>query len=345
MKNPKISVIVPIYNVSMYLDRCMQSLLNQTFKDIEIILVDDGSPDDCGLKCDEYAKSNERVTVIHKKNAGLGFARNSGLSIAKGKYVGFVDSDDYVELDMYKNLYEGIVESNADLCFCKYFNVDSSGNKVKAKETYSKSEYQNSEVQQVLLGMIGSNLEQKEDVEIGMSVWKGLYSMDILKNNNIQFPSEREFISEDIIFHIEYFKYCKTVKIMPYYGYNYCDNGDSLTKSYKVNRFEMEKKLYYKELQELDENYPKITYDQRLYKSFLGRVRNCISQEIYLNTNYRTANMNITNICSDELVQDVLDKFNFKKCVMVKRIFNFFIKYKQVTLLRILFKIKKIYIK
>ena len=100
MERPKVSIIVPIYNVERFLDRCMDSLLNQTLKDIEIIMVDDGSPDNCPQMCDEYAKNDSRVKVIHKKNAGLGMARNSGLEIATGEYVAFVDSDDYVDCHM-----------------------------------------------------------------------------------------------------------------------------------------------------------------------------------------------------------------------------------------------------
>lgn len=94
MNDIKVSIIVPIYNVEKYLCRCMDSLLNQTLKDIEIIMVDDGSPDNCPQMCDEYAKKDSRVKVIHKKNAGLGEARNSGLKIISGKFVAFVDSDD-----------------------------------------------------------------------------------------------------------------------------------------------------------------------------------------------------------------------------------------------------------
>lgn len=97
MSNPKVSIIVPIYNVEKYLDRCMASLLNQTLEDIEIIMVDDGSPDRCPKMCDEYAKKDSRVKVVHKKNGGLGYARNSGLDVATGEYVAFVDSDDYVD--------------------------------------------------------------------------------------------------------------------------------------------------------------------------------------------------------------------------------------------------------
>lgn len=106
MNGAKISVIIPVYNVEKYLDRCVNSVLNQTYKNLEIILVDDGSPDNSGLICDKYAELDNRVIVIHKTNGGLSSARNAGLEVAKGEYIGFVDSDDWIEKDMYEYLYK-----------------------------------------------------------------------------------------------------------------------------------------------------------------------------------------------------------------------------------------------
>ena len=99
-----ISIIVPIYNVEKYIHKCIESIINQTYKNLEIILVDDGSPDNCGNICEEYAKNDSRIKVIHKENNGLSSARNAGLEICKGDYIGFVDSDDYIELNMYEVL-------------------------------------------------------------------------------------------------------------------------------------------------------------------------------------------------------------------------------------------------
>lgn len=97
-----ISIIVPVYNVEKYLERCIESIVNQTYKDIEIILVDDGSPDNCPVICDRYAEKDNRIKVIHKQNGGLINARKSGLEIAQGDYIGFVDSDDWIEPEMYE---------------------------------------------------------------------------------------------------------------------------------------------------------------------------------------------------------------------------------------------------
>lgn len=124
---PLISVIVPVYKVERYLKRCVDSLLAQTYQNLEIILVDDGSPDTCGEICDCYAQQYNHVKVIHKSNGGLSDARNAGIAIAKGEYIGFVDSDDYVKPDMYEKLFNAAVKNDVRLSICSFFCVDSEG--------------------------------------------------------------------------------------------------------------------------------------------------------------------------------------------------------------------------
>ena len=115
MSNIMISVIVPVYKVEPYLHKCLDSILSQTYQNLEIILVDDGSPDRCGAICDEYAQKDPRVKVIHKENGGIATARNAGMRIAAGDYWMFVDSDDWLEADAISNLYQLLAEYNADL--------------------------------------------------------------------------------------------------------------------------------------------------------------------------------------------------------------------------------------
>jgi len=119
---PEISIIVPVYNVEKYLPRCIDSILAQTFTDFELILVDDGSPDNCGKICDEYAKKDDRIVIIHKENAGVSAARNDGLDIASGKYISFVDSDDIIHPQFYEVMKETI--NGADLAYCEYVRFD-----------------------------------------------------------------------------------------------------------------------------------------------------------------------------------------------------------------------------
>ena len=118
MEEYKISVIVPIYKVEKYLNKCIDSIINQTYKNLEIILVDDGSPDDCGKICDEYAKKDSRIKVIHKENSGVSSARNTGLDVVTGDYIGFIDSDDWINVDMYESMMKYLILENADVVRC-----------------------------------------------------------------------------------------------------------------------------------------------------------------------------------------------------------------------------------
>lgn len=113
-----ISVIVPTYNTELYIDRCVQSIVDQTYRNLEIILVDDGSPDNCPSICDAWARKDSRIKVIHKKNGGLSDARNAGMAIATGELIGFVDSDDWISPDMYQLLYERMLNDNSDISAC-----------------------------------------------------------------------------------------------------------------------------------------------------------------------------------------------------------------------------------
>ena len=172
--NPVISIIVPVYKVEKQLNKCIESILNQTFKDYELILVDDGSPDNCGHICDEYEKKDSRIKVIHKKNGGLSDARNAGLDIALGKYIGFVDSDDIIHPQMYEKLYNCINKSNLDIVQCKFkrfksieeININISDSELNFKEYNS---------QDAIIDLIDNN-------KINVNAWNKLYKRELFQN-------------------------------------------------------------------------------------------------------------------------------------------------------------------
>ncbi len=137
-----ISIIVPIYDVERYLPKCIESILNQTFKEFELILVDDGSPDNSGIICDEYSKRDERIKVIHKENGGVSSARNVGLDSALGEYIGFVDPDDYIDKYMYQKMIEMCITKNADVSICK-FAREINGQRNKDEEEFYIRELDN----------------------------------------------------------------------------------------------------------------------------------------------------------------------------------------------------------
>ena len=135
---PLVTIIVPVYKVEKYIQRCINSILNQSFTDFEVILVDDGSPDNCGKICDKYAEADNRIKVIHKPNGGLSDARNAGLDIATGEYIGFIDSDDYIDEHMYEDMLSAIENADTDLCICGYDRVDDDG-KIKSSSHYKNA--------------------------------------------------------------------------------------------------------------------------------------------------------------------------------------------------------------
>lgn len=244
---PFISIIVPIYNVEKYLDRCIQSLRNQTLKNIEIILVDDGSPDNCPALCDEYARQDSRIVVIHKKNAGLGFARNSGLEIAKGQYIAFVDSDDYVSTNMYEQLYNETYKQDFDIVYCGVNAQKSNGNIIQ--EHITDRIITKNEIIDLLSNMIACDVSIKQERSEPMSVWHCIYKKEIIDKYQIRFMSEREILSEDIIFDIQILPHCKTIRFIPQALYNYCYNGISLSQTFKRDKlkqnFNLLKKMFY----------------------------------------------------------------------------------------------------
>lgn len=131
IEEEKISVIVPVYNVEKYLEKCLKTILNQTYKNLQIIVIDDGSTDKSSQICDDFSRQDERISVIHKKNGGLSAARNDGLDLVQGKYVIFIDSDDYISDNMVELLYKGISENEADYCVCGFTTVTDTYDKIK----------------------------------------------------------------------------------------------------------------------------------------------------------------------------------------------------------------------
>lgn len=241
---PRVSVILPIYKVEKYLDRCMHSLLNQTLKDIEIIMVDDGSPDNSPTMCDQYAKEDSRVKVIHKQNAGLGFARNSGLEIATGDYIAFVDSDDFVSVTAFEILLKVALEENADYVMCGYKSVRNNICVSEHKDVNQKMVMEVPDCYNVLRGMIGIDPDSEYSYRHNYSVWHGIYKSTLFTEGGIRFCSERDLISEDLIFHLSLIPLCRKIVIIPDLLYNYCLNDNSLTTTYRKGRFEAVLKLW-----------------------------------------------------------------------------------------------------
>ena len=238
MQKVKVSVIVPVYKVEQFIDRTMDSLLRQTLKGIEIILVDDGSPDNCPAICDRYAHEYPNVRVIHKKNAGLGMACNSGMEIAMGEYIAFCDSDDYVDSDMYESMYNAATENHADAVFTGIKTVDQNGN-VSPMNDYPvrKVIIQRDEIYQFAMNMIASQPSDAMERRIPMSAKVALYRKALIDEHHLRFVSEREFISEDLIWNMDVLCHAACIVALPKTYYYYYTNSASLSKRIRTDRF------------------------------------------------------------------------------------------------------------
>lgn len=209
MKNEKdlITIIVPVYNVEKYLDRCMQSVLHQTYRNLEIILVDDGSTDSSGKMCDDYARQDRRIKVIHKKNGGLSDARNAGLAQTSGDYIGYVDSDDWVEPDMYERMHRACVENDAQVAVCRYFSEfkdrtesGGSGDVVPLSRDGLLRIYIGGHDAYIIYNSVWSKLFRKDLVQ-GMVFPKGRNSEDIMYTTRAFCKSDRAVYLDTCLYH------------------------------------------------------------------------------------------------------------------------------------------------
>lgn len=221
-KEQLISVIVPVYKVEEYLDKCVESIVNQTYKNLEIILVDDGSPDNCPKMCDDWAKKDKRIKVIHKENGGLSDARNAGIDIAKGEYITFIDSDDYVEIEYIDFLYKNLTENSADISMGKQ-------RVVYPKETINTG---SEKVYIVNPHDCFDKLLYSEDFDV--SAWAKLYKIELFEN--VRYPKGRVF--EDTATTYKLIDDSNVIVLNSRPIYNYIIRDDSIT----TNTFSEKKK-------------------------------------------------------------------------------------------------------
>lgn len=220
-KSGLISVIIPVYNVEKYLARCVDSLLSQTYGEIEIILVDDGSKDHSGSICDQYAQKDARIQVIHQQNKGLPGARNAGLRMAKGAYIGFVDSDDYIEKDMYRSLLTLLLDNDAEIAAGGVIRESSQGKETDRTASCRLAVFSPEDA-------ISSALDANLYHSLGIYVWNKLYDASLF-SRGLQFD-ESLVVGEDNLFMVSAFAMArKIVFSSDCFGYHYIANETSLT--------------------------------------------------------------------------------------------------------------------
>lgn len=315
-----ISVIIPVYNVEKYLDRCVSSVLEQTYKNLDIILVDDGSPDNCPKMCDEYINKDSRIKVVHKENGGLGFARNSGLDVATGKYVTFVDSDDWIEKDHIENLHRVICENSADVVIGAHTSVDTSGNKTLQHLLLKEGVYEGDRItDEIVLPLIGPDVDFPNDIQITSSSCMNLYSMEHIKNCNLRFISEKYAVAEDLYFNIDFFSTCKKIVSFDETGYCYFENNASISRKYSPKRFERTLN-FYKKINEQAKQYgitERISF--RADRSFLMKIRVAIRLIVVSDLKRKEKKQEIRAILNNDVVRRVLSNYPVEKYIASMR--------------------------
>ena len=303
-----VSIIIPVYKVEKFLSRCVDSALAQTYKDIEIILVDDGSPDRCPQICDEYEKQYEQIKVVHKKNGGLSSARNTGLKNATGDYILFVDSDDWIDSNMVADLVDIANREKVDFVRsrAKYANwpnhsdgtvCDYGIEKMMHAGRYNRESMENDilpiciTTPQITFGPI-------------VSAWGTLYRKSFLTDNEIVFYEDVKY-SEDCIFNVKVLMKCNSFYYLnePQY-YNYFYNNASITKSYRADRWESNKTL----IKRFEEDYgSEIRFDipQQLWRKRLFCIMNSLNECQNLDT-FSAKKEYCKRICNDNVTREAM---------------------------------------
>lgn len=295
MENKELlSIIVPIYNAEAYLEKCVMSLLQQTYGNIEIILVNDGSKDRSGALCDQLSNLDNRVKVIHQNNEGVSVARNKGLKYANGSFVGFVDADDYIDFLMYQKMIECIKRSNADVVYCDLKNVDNNDFEKEVDTIYSITASS-------LLSV--DTIKAKQLIEIAGSVCRGLFRKNIVENYNIRFSKELKF-SEDRLFNLLYLSNIKKIYYLKEALYYRLVDNATTVQRYHENHFEAVKKAYESVLQLRQYSWTDNEFKNAFDRQFINNVYGSLNNYFYKTStlSFFEKYKKVKSICNDETV-------------------------------------------
>jgi glycosyltransferase involved in cell wall biosynthesis len=303
-----VSIIIPVYNVEKFLRRCIDSILNQTLKEIEVVLIDDGSPDHCGEICDEYAVADARVKVIHQKNIGTMAACRAGISVAMGKFIGFVDSDDWIEADMYGKMYHNIAENNADIVSC---GVIYNGERKKNKQFLidKKTIFETEAIQRYIVPNL-LNYWLYENGIYGPYRVNKLFKAQLVKEN-LTYCDDRLRISEDMNLVLACTLDAEKIVFLDQCYYHYEWNANSASVSYTKNYFENNRILYDAFRRMAKEKNKNINQEIDLYYNamLIAAIRNYAKAPFSISDKCK----NLEKYCEDNPAKDVFHYKNYKK--------------------------------
>ena len=322
VSNPLISVIIPVYKVEKYLEKCVDSVINQTYKNLEIILVDDGSPDNCPKICDEYAKKDKRIKVIHKENGGVGSARNKGMEKAVGEYITFVDSDDWLEKNFIQEMLFIINKYKVDYVTCGYYRVYE-----------NKKEIINGNLEEIVI-------DSKEYANKLLNVQNGygFVHMKLIKKEKISSLrfEEKLVVGEDALFNIQL---CKNIEKIVIYNkplYNYYFNTNSVVRKYNneyCNNY-LKSMIYMSEY--IRKNYKSENVIQNLYNYIAYHVLLICVNYCYHPDNPNKGRKLLVETVKIDLFKEAINNSNYNGLSASRKISLFTLKYKLYFLMSLI---------
>lgn len=313
-----ISVIVPIYNVEKYLANCLESILAQTHSELEIILVNDGSKDQSLDICNIYAQKDKRIVVIDKVNEGVSIARNTGLEVATGEYIAFIDPDDWIEPEAYASMLSQIKKWESPVCLCNFYKDTKRKSQPKCFE-FTSQMLEGEKVRELLINnMIGMPDLLPKYVYVMGSVWRGLYSRNFLNQHQLRFIP-RLTIMEDLVFMIQLLLKCDKVAIDQGVWYHYVQHATSALHTYNGQLWEDQLLVYQLLERSLKEAHLEEDMRNRLDLRYIGMVITAIKNETYIKKSgdFKDTISHIREIFTDETLKNVLERI---KPIQVEKI-------------------------
>lgn len=323
-----LSIILPVYNVAPYLDRCLNSIINQTYSNIQIVLVDDGSTDDSGELCEQWVRQDNRIEVVHKANGGLSSARNKGMERAVGKYIFFIDPDDWIVDGALSKIWEDIEKNNfPDIVKYNFTRHYLDGTENKFFSCAEPGYYNKKQIEErIFLDVIGPQyFTQKKDFLI--SAWSHIYRREFLSSNKLTFVSERLVVSEDWVFNVGAYALAQTLYIADNAYYIYDIREGSLTQKY-INDLHEKRKTMYKSIYTFLDEHGLLSECvlNRLYSMYLKLFYfGVIDNEISAKGSKSIAQIKL--FLNDDFVNEIIRKYK-RDSELKETLYCSFIKYK-----------------
>lgn len=317
----KVSIVVPVYNAEKYLEECVNSIRNQTYKNIEIILVDDGAKDRSPQICDKLKKLDERIFVIHKENEGAGKSRNRGIAFASGKFIMFIDSDDYIKPDLVEKCICATNSSDAAVVMFGVEHIDEVGDTIGKNVPYADQyTFLNEEVTEKFLPeMIFSENRQKINLEIPACM-ANFYSLDIIKKTSWKFESEKEYMSEDLYSLLKLYRYIERVVVLNEPLYCYRHGHESLSSSSRLMNYPLIRKFYNQCVSVCEENHYNEKVLNNISQPYLSFTITCLKLKARQKKHIALIKKELNEILNDTQLHEVLSKRTLKNEKVTKRI-------------------------